>query len=367
MSNEFTNLLDDGQKKLIEENWDKMDLKSLTQLVFNDKSLDGRCIQAKAVKAYLAEKNWQVKTTEYQHNKIGETELTQDQKDYIQNNYQKSSGPLEIGRILFNNTKLTVLNREIRAVIQYCKEIDPFYKKSDDPVDDVEYKVPASLYTLILKVNRYVPNARTEGKPTYDKDQLTAQDEKNLKSLLSYLNIPRFKIEADKYIKKVDRELFESTFIAFCFDKSDLQAEEVHQYISLSSEIVLTYQVDKTVQKLDQRFQDKLNDDSQKFFQAEVDAMKSVMDKLDKSKERQKKLIGELVTSRSDRMKSRIQSNSSLHSLVEMWKKEVDRQKIIMMNEKRQKTQLKEEVVRLSTMDSLKAEIFGLDKDDIVK
>ncbi len=367
MSNEFINLLNDSQKKLIEANWDKMDLKSLTQLVFNDKTLDGRCLQAKAVKAYLSEKNRQVKTTEYHHHKTGDIELTQDNKDYIQNNYEKSSGPLEMARILFNNDKLTVLHKETRAVIEYCKLIDPNYKKSDDPVDEIEYKVPTSLYTLILKVNRYVPNARAEGKPTYDKDQLTAQDDKNLKSLLSYLNIPRFKIEADKYIKKIDRELFESTFIAFCYDKSDLQAEEVHQYISLSSEIVLTYQVDKTVQKLDQRFQDKLNNDGEKFFQAEVDAMKSVMDKLDKSKERQKKLISELVVSRSNRINSRIQSSSSLHSLVEMWKKEVDRQKIIMMNEKRQKTQLKEEVVRLSSMDSLKAEIFGLDRDDIVK
>lgn len=363
---ELINILTEEQKKTVDNNWDKLDLKSLTQLVFNDNTLDGRCLQAKAVKAYLGEKNLVVRTNS--HNiKPDKVELSDEQRDYIQNNYQNVSGPIELAKILFNNSKITVGDKEARAVIAYCKEINPNYVKNDEPVDDIEYKVPTSVYQLINKVNKFVPNAKSEGQPTYNKDELTEQDKRELKSLLSYLNIPRFKIEADKYVKRVERELFESTFIAFCYNKSDLMAEEVHQYISLSSEIVLTYQVDKTVQKLDQRFQEKLNDDNQKFFQAEVDAMKSVMDKLDKSKERQKKLIGELVDSRSSRLKNKIQSNSSLHNLVETWKKETERRKIMMMNEKRQKAELTREVERLSDMDGLKAEIFGLNKDDILR
>jgi hypothetical protein len=51
---------------------------------------------------------------------------------------------------------------------------------------------------------------------------------------------------------------------------------------------------------------------------------------------------------------------------VEAWKREEDRKRIIKLAEKH-RDDLKKEVERLSSMDALKAELFGLDKDNIIR
>ena len=63
------------------------------------------------------------------------------------------------------------------------------------------------------------------------------------------------------------------------------------------------------------------------------------------------------------RLSKQIKENASILNLVEMWKEEETRIKMINMAEKR-KTLIKKEVDQLTTMDEIKCKILGLSLDE---
>ncbi len=338
-----------------------MDLKTLTQQVFANPSLDGRSMEAKAVKEHIATLGRPALKTL----KDGATpfELTQDQRDFIDANIHAMDNAREIARALFKNPTMPSGTREVRAVSAYCRKMYPEVYREEEEVDEAEYTPPNSIIYVIGKLNRCLPHNRADGKAMFDRATITAHDEKNLRALLGYMNIPRFKIEADKYLKKIDRELYETSFMQFTYDKPDLLMEELHQYVSLAAEIVLTHQIDKTVQKLDQRVNDNLDDPDAKIGMAEVELLNSMREKLNKSKEQQSKLIDKLVGARSDRLDKKLSANATILNLVEAWKME-DRRKELLELAEMERLIDKEEVNRLSDMDSVMALISGISKED---
>jgi hypothetical protein len=76
-------------------------------------------------------------------------------------------------------------------------------------------------------------------------------------------------------------------------------------------------------------------------------------------------LIKTLSGERAKIINEKIAGAGSMHPLIEAWKTEEGRKKIIAIAQKRQNV-VKDEVERLSQMDALRCEIFGLDKESIV-
>jgi hypothetical protein len=74
-------------------------------------------------------------------------------------------------------------------------------------------------------------------------------------------------------------------------------------------------------------------------------------------------LLGDLKQKRSDRLSKQIKENASILNLVEMWKDEESRKKLIKLAERR-KLAIKEEIGNLSAMDDVKARIMGLTEDE---
>ena len=66
-----------------------------------------------------------------------------------------------------------------------------------------------------------------------DKDKLTAKQKKELISLISYLHTFRFLHQIGTYGTEEDRELFESSFIRYSYDKADLTQEEVNAILTI--------------------------------------------------------------------------------------------------------------------------------------
>jgi hypothetical protein len=97
----------------------------------------------------------------------------------------------------------------------------------------------------------------------------------------------------------------------------------------------------------------------------EIELLNSVREKANASMKQQAALLKSLVGDRSKRMAEKIQSSASMHQLVEAMRVKSSREKIMKMAAK-YKEALKGEVNRLSTMDNLKSELFGLDKDNIL-
>jgi hypothetical protein len=350
------------QKLMVAQNWE-MDLRDLTRLVFNDPLVDGRSVECRAVKQELASLGKTVAPLTPPKVENGSI-LTTEHKEYIRNSFA-SSTPLDMARTLFGNEHLMPSSLQCKAVISYCREIDPTFRRGEELVDG-PFEPPTDMKQLIIKVNRYAISPKRDGKSIYDKDNLSNNDKKQLQSMLEYMAITLYRIEGNKYTRRDDRELFESTFIAVCWDKSDLLPEEVIQYISFAAETVRRTQIERTISQLDERLQAILETPGGKVNMSEVELLNSVREKANASMKQSAGLLKTLVGDRSKRMGERIQASASLHNLVEAFKREDDRRKIVQMNERKQKVALKKEVERLTDIDQLKAEIFGLSQSDIL-
>lgn len=361
-------VLTDDQKRLIEKNW-HLPLKDLVQLVFNDKTLNGHNVEAKAVKMHLATLGKTAKTSEYV---IGQTayQLTDEHKEYIVNNVANVSGPMELVYALFPQPegmpRLTFSSREARAVYTYCKEINPEYKREDEPVEEAEYKPPVSIIHLIGKINRAAVAPRQGDKAIIDPEGMTPHVRRRLDAMLSYLKTNIFKVTADKYSRKVDRDLLEDTFISFTWDKEDLPATEMHQYITLSDLVVRDAQIGRQLQKIEERYNAVMDDPESSLRQAEVELLNSMREKAGAVLKQMATLSKALEGVRSERDDARKQGSATMHNLVAAMR-EAESRHIMVGLANKNKTALKEEVVRLSTMDSILAELFGLSKSEILK
>ncbi len=353
------------QEAFVIANWQTMDLQTMVREISGDPEADGRNKLGTAIRKFLASKGFVAKTTKYKA--IGPLTLTEQQLEFIQQNADRSK-PLEIAKLLFNNAKLTPLSREFKAVYKAVEGMSKnLVRRDEKPAEEDEYQPPQSIYRLIPRVNQFVPNSQEENVPLLDPKKLSGSETKLMRALLSYVNIPRFKYQANQYTKEVDRELFESSFIGMTWDKPDLLREEVEQYIGLAAEIVQTAQIDRHIQRLDREVEDSLSGDGdRKLSMTMVELINAAREKLDKSKERQKKLIDNLTDSRADRLKKRVQANSSILNLVDAWRDEKKRKEFIELAMLQRKAE-EADIDKIATMADVMALIAGVTKDEILK
>ena len=96
-----------------------------------------------------------------------------------------------------------------------------------------------------------------------------------------------------------------------------------------------------------------------------VEAINTAQNEYHQSVNRQQKLLESLKEKRSDRLKNQLKENASILNLVEMWKSEESRTKMIKLANMR-KEAVAEEVEKLSTMDEIKARIMGISEDEVL-
>ena len=358
----MNDILTSEQKKIILEEWDSREdnppsLLELIRTAFpNNPELDGRTKEGKAVKAFLVSHSISVKAS-HQYVPKGDVELTEEQKEYSRNNAQ-SLKPYEMARILFNNNKITHLNKESIAIEKYLKSINhEYYNQQQEEVLASEYKPPKSQDRMIARINKFV-------KDGINRDKLTPKQKKDIESLIAYLHTYRFLYQMNNYDSEVDKDLFESSFIRYTYDKSDLTQEEVDQYLVLSIEVVIASNIQRRVEHL-QRLLDDAADDTEgrRISMALVESINTAQTEYHQSVTRQQKLLNDLKEKRSDKLKSQIKENASILNLVEMWREEETRHKMIKLAELRKKV-VKEEIDNLSSMDEMKARILGLSEEE---
>ena len=355
-------ILTKDQKATLIEEWNSRpknppSLLELINLVFPDRKVDGRSKEGKAVKAFLAEQSIKARAAqEYQHKEI---RLSDEQKEFIDNNYKMMTF-VEIARVIFANEKITNLNKEAKVVESYIKEIDPSHDSSEEiNVTHDEYKPPSTFSLALTKINKYIFDK-------WDKDKLIAKEKKNVEALLGYMNTYRFIHQINSYSDPATRELFESSFVRYTCDKNDLTQEEVDQYIVLSSEVVIASNIQHRVEHLQNLLDDAANDtDGRRIAMSLVEAINTAQNEYHQSVNRQQKLLESLKEKRSDRLKNQLKENASILNLVEMWKSEESRAKMIKLAEMR-KEAVAEEVEKLSTMDELKARIMGISESEVL-
>jgi hypothetical protein len=355
--------LTQDQKDLIIKTWNEQkdnppSLQELTQITFPGvPNIDGRSKYGKAVKNFLASRELKVKTKS-EYTPKDRIEFTQEQKDYIVNNAAMMSA-VDLARDLFNNYGLSNLSIEARSIQEYLdslpKQIQSTPSDKDD--DQGDYKPPKNLERALVRVNRYVLNG-------LDKDKLTAKQKKDLTSLISYLHTFRFLHQIGTYTTQQDRELFESSFIRYAYDKADLTQEEVDQYIILSTEVVISANIQRTIQTLQEQIDIEVSSGN-RIPMPLIEAVTSARTEYNQCVTRQQKLLNDLKIKRSERLSSLVKENASILNLVQMWKDEDTRKEMIKMADMRREI-LKGEIGRLSSMDDVKARIFGLTEEEVL-
>ena len=341
-------------------------LKESVQIAFPDieeKFQDGRSKYGKCVKAFLASQDMKAKAShEYQGR--DDVSLSDEMKEYIVNNGHAMSD-LDVAKIIFDDNTLTNLHKETRLVSDYRQsqgiEQSLLVPSQTNAVpSQAEYKPPRTINLIISRVNKYVLDG-------IDKDKLTARQRKEIESLIGYLHTYRFLHQINGYDSQVDRDLFESSFIRYTYDKADLTQEEVDQYIVLASEVVIASNIQRRVEHLQGLLDDAANDtEGRRISMSLVEAIGKAQNDYHQSVGRQNKLLSDLKEKRSDRLKNQIKENASIINLVQMWKEEESRKKLIQLAELRKQV-VKEEVKNISSMDEVKARILGISEDEVLE
>jgi len=355
-------VLNEDQQALIINTWNEKkenppSLQELTQLVFPQiPNIDGRSLYGKAVKKFLASRDLKVKTKS-EYTPKDRTEFTQEQKDFITNNAAMMTA-VDLARSLFNNYTLSNLSIESRSVEEYLNTLPKQVRSvQTEEEQQGDYKPPKNQERAMVRVNKYVLDG-------IDKDKITAKQKKELNSLISYLHTYRFLHQIGTYVDSVDRDLFESSFIRYAYDKSDLTQEEVDQYIILATEVVISSNIQQTIQTLQEQINMEM-DSGQKIPMVLVEAVTSARTEYNQCVGRQQKLLNDLKVKRSERMQKQVKENASILNLVLMWKDEETRNEMLKMADMRREV-LKGEIGRLSSMDDVKARIFGLTEEEVL-
>ena len=93
-----------------------------------------------------------------------------------------------------------------------------------------------------------------------------------------------------------------------------------------------------------------------------VEMISSLNKELDDNHKRQTKALENLQGKRADRFDSKIKQNQSFLQLVDAWKDETERKRLIKFADEI-KNVTKEELNKLETLDNYLAELFGINKE----
>ena len=332
-------------------------LRDISNVIFG-KEVDGRSKEGKAIKEFLAEQSLMPKSSEYIPK--DEIALTENQREFIINN-ASTMNALEMSKTLFNNKRLSNLNKETKTVNDFLKTVDKkaLYGNVDEVPEEITYRPPKTLERMLFKINKYIH----EG---IDKEKITSRQKKEVNAIIGYLNTYRYTHQINTYTSQSDRELYESSFIRYTFDKADLTQEEVDQYIVLSTEVVISSSIQAAIAKL-QGLLDNATDntDNVKISMGLVESINTARTEYNQCVLRQQKLLNDLKEKRSDRIKNQIKENASILNLVQLWKDEESRIKLINLANLRKQV-LKDEIERLTTMDEVKCRILGISPEEVL-
>lgn len=336
-------------------------IKDILDNLFADRKLDGRSFEGKAVKEYLATLNIRPKLS-YDLKYTQPIILTPEQELYIRNNYSTLS-IVEMARALFNKENISRINLEYKAIQEFLvkNNLIPF-DPNEIPINlSPQKSIPKTIEQAARKVNKYVLN----GIDMKDLKKDTRL-QNCLQSMIKYCHTPRYGLLMNTLSVGVDCELFESSFVRYVWDKPDITEEEVDSYINLCTDIVNYTKMQREVEKLGE-MRDKCLDDSdgKRLSMALVTQMGELYKEMDNNQKRQNAALKNLTGTRNDRLEGRIKENASFLHAVEAWRDEDKRRRLIAIAEKR-KQMVKDEVERLDTLDAIKCEIWGLNKESFL-
>jgi phage gpG-like protein len=346
--------LSDEQKEFIDKNYKKIsNLNELTCAVFMGEDLDGRTKEGRAVRAYMAQKDYKYNTT--RKPKVPPLNLTESHKEFILAQADGTMKAFDIAKLLFPEKDVTPLSQETRVITEFLKKHNPENLNPRDSAVGEKYKPVDSFDKIIEKVN-------TVTNQELSKDRMQMTVKKGLEALIRFLKSPRLIQTIGNYTDKEDRELFEAEFIRATWDKADLTSDELNLYINVCIDYINLKNIQKAVDKLNHMFEQC--EDQQDMTVRLAELLKTKSEEYNQCEKRMESLITRLNGDRAKRVQNKQSHNASILNLVQMFQEEEEREVMIKIAEM-QKAMVMEEAGNLESMPDWKARVLGLRKNDI--
>jgi hypothetical protein len=349
--------LTENQKEAVLKAWhmDSANPPSIKQLVdtlYPHMGLDGRSKQGKAIKEFLSTFSLAPKTTAPPERQP-DYQLNHAETEFIRNNFV-SMKTMEMAKHLWG-PQATPLDRESRALVNFLKELNYRPEDNENQVEENgDMFVPPKTYTKCLNlVNQYAYNV-------IDFHNASEKEKRGVETLIRYLHSPRFVHTINSYQSKRHHELFLSEFIRTTYDKPDLTADELNLYINLCCDYVLGIMIQREIEMLSETMREILEDPDKKrnLTDGFSKTISAKTQEYNDCLKRQKDLVKELNGTRSARLNKQANMNHSVLSLVEYWREEKKRQKMVHVASMK-KQLVGEEINKLLSVDSIRCEIFG--------
>lgn len=291
--------------------------------------------------------------------------LTAEEKKSINANLSRFNRMIDLARFVFDNPDLSNLSKEFRAMQDYIEKHFSINARgsinlfSEEAIDEV-YRPPTTPLATLREAKKYVKGLAISEERFQDSKYYNWMNK-----LKEYLQDNHFIYYINNNIKTAQkRELFLSAFIKYTYNKPDLSEEEKEQYIALCAELVLINDMFEKIETINEKIDGVLIDEDKDSVSTSLLKQREGLQKsLDEAKRRKNDLIKSLDGTRADRKKARKESSTSFIELINFWREEEGRQRVIKVAEAR-KEQLKETIKDLSDCDTLIAEIWGSGSED---
>lgn len=370
-SHDGKHILNQEQEKraleLWRENKDNIDLRTICEDIFG--SPDMRSAYGRALKDFFYQKAIRIKKGSPIVKEKREYELSEDQKKFLVNNKDMYESRSELCKNCFDDPYLNPLSKEARAAFKFLEDIGAFSGSSsrmDSLIDkrhsgSKDYKPPVTSLQAIKLVNSCL-------KDVLDSSNISIREKRNMESLVAYMNKNRFLRQIMSYEEPEDRTTFENSFISYVYDKGDLTQEELDQYIILSTSVVEGFQIQKLRGKALKAAEDLLDEEdneSKVLGKGLVDHAAQLNTEYNQCVKRQGDLFKSLTEKRSERLQQLKGRDYNFFNLVEAWREQENRDKIIRQAE-RLKDESRQRIEEIDDMSEIDAMILGMSKEEFL-
>lgn len=336
------------------------DINIIVKQVFNNETLDGRSLQGRLVRSFLANAGLKYKTTKDYDKKTAEISFTDEQKRFILQEAENGNTAFEIAKLIFPQVNITsMLSKECRCVLEFLRQNSPTHISDEESGIGIDFSSPTTIIDAVKRINEACGE-------TISAIKLTAQQRMNLTAFMRFMQNPRLKQLIDAYTDNSDKKLFEQQFISFTWNKPDLTADEVTLYIAVCQDIVHNKNLVKSRDKLNRMLNKVSEDDDGKELSIRLaENIKAISSDYDAVQKRIESVIKKLNGDRARRIEMAGDRTANFLALVEAFQQEDERKRLLMIA-KAQKEKVKNEADRLESLDEYMGRILGVDKSDVI-
>lgn len=346
--------LTDEQKEFINKNYKKINnLNELTNAVFMGEDLDGRTKEGRAVRQYMASKDYKYTTRE--NKKVPPVKLTDEHKEFILANADGNMKAFDMAKILFPEKEVTPLSKETIVITDFLKQQAPEKVHPKENAVGDKYKPAKTFADAIALVNKSTNQE-------LDPNKMQMQVKKGIEALISFLQSPRLIQTIGNYTNKEDRILFEAEFVRATWDKPDLTSDEVNLYINVCIDYINLMNIQKAIDKLNTMFEEC--EDQRDMTVRLAELLKTKSEEYNQCEKRMESLITRLNGDRAKRVQHKQSQHASILNLVQLFQEEEERAVMVKIAEM-QKQLVQEEAANIESMPDWKARVLGLRKGDV--